>query len=104
MEVLVDACGFAGGVEVHQEAADDVEHDGRQLGSAETAGARLEGCEPVKDTQTLAFAPRERPRAAIKPNAAVSGLTRGGRGTRTPEQFGHRFAISPAHESQNVHS
>src|SRR5437870_1454903 len=43
----VRACGVAGCVEVHEEAADDSEHDGGKLGSAEAAHAVLERCEPV---------------------------------------------------------
>src|SRR3954467_7895281 len=45
---LVGACGFAGCVEVHEEAADDGEYEGGQLGSAEAAQAVLEGWEPVR--------------------------------------------------------
>ena len=35
----MSACGVAGGVEVHEEAADDGEHDGGKLGSAEGIAA-----------------------------------------------------------------
>jgi hypothetical protein len=47
MEGLVDAFGVAGCVEVHEQAADDGEHDGGQLGPAEAAHAFLEWLEPV---------------------------------------------------------
>ena len=46
-EGAVGAWGVAGCVEVHEEAADDGEHDGGKLGSAEAAHAVLERCEPV---------------------------------------------------------
>jgi hypothetical protein len=48
VEGPVGAGGVAGGVEVLEQAADDGEHDSRQFGSAETAHAFLEGCEPVR--------------------------------------------------------
>ena len=38
----MSAPGIAGCIEVHEQAADDSKHDGRQLGSAETAHAFLE--------------------------------------------------------------
>jgi hypothetical protein len=48
VERLVGACGVAGGVEVLEQAADDGEHDSGQFGSAETAHAFFERCEPVR--------------------------------------------------------
>src|SRR5665213_870819 len=43
----VRACGVAGCVKVHEEATDDSEHDGGQLGPAEATHAGLERFEPV---------------------------------------------------------
>jgi hypothetical protein len=48
VEGPVGAGGVASGVEVLEQAADDGEHDSRQFGSAETAHAYLERCEPVR--------------------------------------------------------
>lgn len=48
MEGSVSAGRVAGRGEVHQEAADDREHDGRKLGPAEAAHPRFERCEPVR--------------------------------------------------------
>ena len=47
MERVIGSYGIPGGVEVHEQAADDGEHDGGQLGPAEASHALLEGREPV---------------------------------------------------------
>jgi hypothetical protein len=67
VEGLVGACGVAGRVEVHEEAADDGEHDGGQLWAAEAAHPILEGCEPVGRGGPPEAGPQWFSRAVVQP-------------------------------------
>ena len=46
-EGLIGSSGIAGGVEVHEEPADNGQYDRGQLGSAQAAHAILQGREPI---------------------------------------------------------
>src|SRR3954466_6809151 len=74
----VRACGVAGCVEVHQEAADDGEHDGGKLGSAEAAHASLGRGEPVGGRGAPEAGPEWFSRGVVQPaEHAQEGLALG---------------------------
>jgi hypothetical protein len=80
VERATGSYGVAGGVEVHEQAADDGEHDGRQLGPAEAAQALLERREPVSGRGLPEAWPERFARGVVEPaeHAQVGPAVRSG--------------------------
>ncbi len=94
VEGPVSASGIAGCVEVHEEAADDGEYDGGQLGPVEAAHALLEGGEPVGGRGAPEVRPQWFARGVMQPteHAQVGPAVRSGHRGPCVAQ-GHRVRL-----------